>query len=53
MARRALPSRLALKSLAGSVREAPLWKVSFTIDSYDSPVQMPPPCSHTGVPIHS
>src|SRR5215472_2480501 len=52
MARRTLPSRLALKSLAGSCKEAPLKKVSFTIDLYDSPVQMPPPCDHTGVPRH-
>src|SRR5436190_23332253 len=52
MARLTLPSRLELKSLAGSFKEAPLKKVSFTIDLYDSPVQMPPSCDHTGVPIH-
>src|SRR5450755_973992 len=52
MARLTLPSRLELKSLVGSFKEAPLWKVSFTTDLYDSPVQMPPSCSHTGVPIH-
>src|SRR5664279_1388609 len=52
IARRTFPSRLELKSFAGSFKEAPLWKVNFTIDLYDSPVQMPPSCSHTGVPIH-
>src|SRR5450755_4199519 len=52
MARLTFPSRLELKSLVGSFNEAPLWKVSFTTDLYDSPVQMPPSCSHTGVPIH-
>src|SRR5512140_1807192 len=52
MARLTLPSRLELKSLAGSFKEAPLWKVSFTIDLYDSPVQIPPSWDHTGVPIH-
>src|SRR5258706_12923084 len=52
MARLAFPSRLELKSLAGSFKEAPLKKVSFTIDLYDSPVQTPPSWDHTGVPIH-
>src|ERR1700694_2610319 len=52
MARLVFPSRLELKSLAGSFKEAPLKKVSFTIDLYDSPVQMPPSCDHVGVPIH-
>src|SRR2546422_1192183 len=52
MARLAFPSRLELKSLAGSFKEAPLKKVSFTIDLYDSPVQMPPSWDHIGVPIH-
>src|ERR1700730_11069708 len=52
MARLVFPSRLELKSLAGSFKEAPLKKVSFTIDLYDSPVQMPPSWDHTGVPIH-
>src|SRR6185295_5977851 len=52
MARLTFPSRLELNSLAGSFKEAPLWKVSFTIDLYDSPVQMPPSWDHTGVPIH-
>src|SRR6266566_7903392 len=52
MARLAFPSRLELKSLAGSFNEAPLKKVSFTIDLYDSPVQMPPSWDHIGVPIH-
>src|SRR6266508_4297169 len=52
MARLAFPSRLELKSLAGSFKEAPLKKVSFTIDLYDSPVQMMPSCDQIGVPIH-
>src|SRR5215510_9109293 len=52
IARLTFPSRLALKSLAGSFNEAPLAKVNFTIDLYDSPVQMIPSCDHTGVPIH-
>src|SRR3954451_9463399 len=50
IARRAFPSRLELKSLAGSFNEAPFMKVSFTIDLYDSPVQMMPSCDQTGVP---
>src|SRR5262249_55214522 len=52
IARRTFPSRLALKSLAGSFNEAPLAKVNFTLDLYDSPVQMIPSCAHTGMPIH-
>src|SRR5262245_27662510 len=52
IARLTFPSRLELKSLAGSFNEAPFAKVSFTIDLYDSPVQMIPSCDHTGVPIH-
>src|SRR3954468_6492387 len=52
MARLAFPSRLELNSLAGSCNEAPLRKVSFTTDLYDSPVQMMPSCDQTGVPIH-
>ena len=52
MARLVFPSRLELKSLAGSFREAPLKKVNFTTALYDSPVQMPPSWDHTGVPIH-
>src|SRR5687767_1725653 len=52
MARLTFPSRLELKSLAGSFKEAPLKKVSFTIDLYDSPVQMPPSWDQIGVPIH-
>src|SRR3569833_4108493 len=51
-ARLALPSRLELKSLAGSASEAPNRNVSNTADLYDSPVQMMPSCDHTGVPIH-
>src|SRR5262249_59444518 len=52
IARLTFPSRLALKSLAGSCNAAPLAKVNFTLDLYDSPVQMMPSCDHTGVPIH-
>src|SRR5947207_3665029 len=52
IARLAFPSRLELKSLAGSFKEAPLAKVSFTTDLYVSPVQMMPSCDQTGVPIH-
>src|SRR5438270_7844987 len=50
IARRVFPSRLELKSLAGSSNEAPLANVSFTTDLYDSPVQMIPPCDQVGVP---
>src|SRR4029077_8125526 len=50
IARRTLPSRLELKRRAGSFRDAPLAKVSFTTLLYDSPVQMMPPCDQTGVP---
>src|ERR1700726_1196839 len=46
------PSQLQLKSFVVSFKDAPLWKVSFTIDLYDSPVQTPPSWDHTGVPIH-
>src|SRR6476469_1242660 len=52
IARRTLPSRLELKRRAGSFRDAPLAKVSFTIFLYDSPVQMMPSCDQIGVPIH-
>src|SRR4029079_16804175 len=52
IARRTLPSRLELKSFEGSFNDAPLAKVSFTTDLYDSPVQMMPSCDQTGVPIH-
>src|SRR6478752_7336584 len=52
MARRTFPSRLELKRRAGSFKDAPLKKVSFTTALYDSPVQMPPSWDHTGVPIH-
>src|SRR5664279_1242680 len=50
MARLVCPSRLELKSLAGSAREAPLKKVSFTTDLYVSPVQMTPSWDQVGVP---
>src|SRR5262245_19139187 len=52
IARRTFPSRLALKSLAGSCNAAPWAKVNFTLDLYDSPVQMMPSCDQTRVPIH-
>src|SRR5262244_408980 len=52
IARLTFPSRLELKSLAGSFKNAPLAKVSFTTDLYVSPVQMMPSCDQTGVPIH-
>src|SRR5437588_503405 len=50
IARRTFPSRLELKRRAGSFRDAPLAKVSFTTFLYDSPVQMMPSCDQTGVP---
>src|SRR5262245_9335053 len=49
-ARLVFPSRLELKSLAGSFNAAPLAKVNFTTDLYDSPVQMMPSRDHTGTP---
>src|SRR5258708_912279 len=52
IARRVFPSRLELKRRAGSFRDAPLAKVSFTTFLYDSPVQTMPPCDQIGVPIH-
>src|SRR6267142_170720 len=52
IARRVFPSRLELKRRAGSFRDAPLAKVSFTTFLYDSPVQMMPSCDQIGVPIH-
>jgi len=52
IARRAFPSRLELKRRAGSFKDAPLAKVSFTTFLYDSPVQMMPSCDQIGVPIH-
>ena len=45
MARRVLPSRLALKRRDGSSNAAPLAKVIFTTFFYVSPVQMIPACS--------
>src|SRR6266581_6478164 len=50
IARRTFPSRLELKRRAGSFRNAPLAKVSFTAFLWDSPVQMMPSCDQTGVP---
>src|SRR5215510_3101592 len=52
MARRVLPSRLALKRPEGSFSEAPLAKVTFTTLLYVSPVQIIPSCDHTGTPLH-
>ena len=52
MACLAFPSRLELKSLAVPFKEAPLKKVSFAIDLYDSPVQISPSWDHIGVPSH-
>src|SRR5262249_33488157 len=50
IARLTFPSRLELKSRAGSSNDAPLAKVNFTFAAYVSPVQMMPPCDHVGVP---
>src|SRR5207248_2913760 len=50
IARLVFPSRLALKSFAGSFNEAPLANVSLTTDLYVSPVQMIPSWDHVGVP---
>src|SRR6266540_2303076 len=50
IARRTFPSRLELKRRAGSFRDAPLAKVSFTAFLYVSPVQIMPSCDHTGMP---
>src|SRR3954447_15880100 len=52
IARRVFPSRLELKRPAGSFKDAPLAKVSFTTFLYDSPVVMMPSCDQIGVPIH-
>src|SRR6185369_1277397 len=49
IARRTLPSRLELKSPAGSGSAAPLAKVIFTTFLYDSPVQISPSCDQTGL----
>ena len=43
---------LELKRRAGSFRDAPFEKVSFTTFLSDSPVQMMPSCDQIGVPIH-
>ena len=52
MARRVLPSRLALNSPLGSGSAAPLAKVSVTAALSVSPVHRMPLCSHTGTPRH-
>src|SRR4051812_1241918 len=50
IARRVLPSRLELNSPAGSASDAPFANVNFTTFLYVSPVQIMPPCDHTGTP---
>src|SRR3569623_1955082 len=50
IARLVFPSRLELKSLAGSCNAAPLAKVRFTLSLQVSPVQMNPSRDHTGAP---
>src|SRR5258708_7734835 len=52
IARRTFPSRLELKRRAGSFRDAPLAKVSFTTFFYDSPFQLIPSSAQTELPIH-
>jgi len=52
IARLVLPSRLELKSLVGSLSDAPRAKVSLTTCLYDSPVQTIPSWDQTGVPRH-
>src|SRR3984885_15144016 len=52
MARRVFPSRLELKSPAGSFSDAPLAKVIFTTFLYVSPVQINPSSYHVGTPRH-
>src|SRR5437016_14008248 len=52
IARHALPSRPALKSLSGSGRLAPWEKVSFTLSLWALPTAIIPPRDHTGLPIH-
>src|SRR4029077_11051204 len=52
IARRVLPSRLELNSPEGSLSEAPLAKVSFTMLLYVSPVQISPSWYQTGTPLH-
>src|SRR5581483_7192481 len=50
IARRALPPRLALKSLPVSFSDAPFGNVSLTTSLYVSPVQTIPLCDQTGTP---
>src|SRR5262245_25058299 len=50
IARRVLPSKLALKRHAGSGMLAPRANVSFTTFLYVSPVQTIPLCDQTGTP---
>src|SRR5262249_37229704 len=52
IARLALPSRPALKSLSGSGSRAPCAKVSFTLPLWALATAMIPSRDHTGLPIH-
>src|SRR4029077_5803804 len=52
IARHALPSRPALKSLSGSGRLAPWEKVSLTLSLWALPTAIIPSRDHTGLPIH-
>src|SRR5882672_5819225 len=52
IARLALPSRPALKSLSGSGRRAPWAKVSFTFPLWALATAIIPSRDHTGLPIH-
>src|SRR5438876_3948727 len=52
IARLALPSRPALKSLSGSKRLAPWEKVSFTFPLWALATAIIPSRDHTGLPIH-
>src|SRR5580700_829867 len=52
IARRALPSRPALKSRSGSGRPAPWEKVSFTFPLWALATAIIPSRDHTGLPIH-
>src|SRR6266851_965702 len=52
IARHALPSRPALKSLSGSESLAPWEKVSFTFSLWALATAIIPTRDHTGLPIH-
>jgi len=47
-----VPIKARVEELGRIFQGSALEEVSFTIDLYDSPVQMPPSWDHTGVPIH-